>query len=76
MSTPEPTPAAPPKKINRKVVERFRWSRDNMVRLECGHTTYERGRWVRGELVLNKTARCWACEIGEPEHPAPGTETA
>lgn len=59
------------KKIFRKVVERYIWHLEKMVRLECGHTTHERGRWVGGELVLNQTARCWDCETGLPDRPAP-----
>jgi|GEM_PF-3767468 len=64
--------AAPHKKITRKVVDRYRWKLGNMVRLECGHSTFERGRWVGGEFVMNQAARCWDCEIGV----APASKTA
>ncbi|MDU4254505.1 hypothetical protein [Pseudomonas sp.] len=53
------------KKIRRAVVERFKHRLEPMVRLECGHTTHERGRWVDGKIVLNKTVRCWDCETIE-----------
>lgn len=53
---------APRKNITRKVVERYSRGLELMVKLECGHTKPERSRWVNGEIVLNKTARCWDCE--------------
>lgn len=52
----------PHKNIRRKVVERFLWKLEPMVRLECGHTTAERVRWVGGVMVPNQSARCWDCE--------------
>lgn len=54
--------SAPRKNITRKVVERYTRGLEPMVKLECGHTKPERSRWVNGEIVLNKTARCWDCE--------------